>query len=415
MHFTSAFILAALPFLAAASPTTQTSRAGMAVPIAKRSSFLAADGSVNATMLKDQIKGSVAKIQRGFEVFEKNTGKAHPSASGLRKSFKRDTGSDSLTDDSAKLWYGSISVGTPAKTFTVDFDTGSSDLFLPGPTCGSTCSGHTVYDPSQSLTSTDLKEPFELGYGDGSTVSGTQYTDTVAIAGLSASKQTLGAANEYSPGFENSEFPADGLLGMAFGSLSVYGANPFFQTIIEEGKPSEPAFSFKLSSSGAELYLGGANSDLYSGDFTYVGVTEAAFWQVGMDGLSVDDSSVVGSISTIIDTGTTQIIGDSYNVGVIYSKIPGAQAAFEYGDGLYAIPCDFSSRLTLTFDGTAFKVDPSDMILGRLPDNSGLCLGGLAADDQLFGGFWIVGDVFLQNVYTTFDVGNNRVGFASLA
>jgi hypothetical protein len=41
----------------------------------------------------------------------------HPSASRQKRSTKR--GNDiSLTDDSAQLWYGSISVGTPAVTFT---------------------------------------------------------------------------------------------------------------------------------------------------------------------------------------------------------------------------------------------------------------------------------------------------------
>ena len=29
--------------------------------------------------------------------------------------------------------------------------------------------------------------------------------------------------------------------------------------------------------------------------------------------------------------------------------------------------------------------------------------------------FWVFGDVFLQNVYTVFDLGNNVIGFADLA
>ncbi len=104
-----------------------------------------------------------------------------------------------------QLWYGSISVGTPAKRFLgahrfssrlsritnrrtpVDFDTGSSDLFLPGPHCEETCSGHAVYDPSGSCSASNIGRRFRLKFADGATANVEGYTDTVSIAGLSVS------------------------------------------------------------------------------------------------------------------------------------------------------------------------------------------------------------------------------------
>ena len=86
------------------------------------------------------------------------------------------------------MWSGNITVGMPQQLFTVDFDTGSADLFLPGPKC-ITCQGHSVYDPSRSQTAHGLGDGFTLQYGDGSAVTGWQFEDTVSIAGLQVSPE----------------------------------------------------------------------------------------------------------------------------------------------------------------------------------------------------------------------------------
>ena len=65
----------------------------------------------------------------------------------------------------------------------MNFDTGSSDLFLPSTACDSTCAGHVLYDPSKSSSEHDLGTSFYLQYGDNSGVNGTLYTDDVTIAG----------------------------------------------------------------------------------------------------------------------------------------------------------------------------------------------------------------------------------------
>ena len=83
----------------------------------------------------------------------------------------------------------------------------------------------------------------------------------------------MGAATRVS-GF-GSNFPGDALVGMGFQSISEFNAPPVFQTLISEGVLTSPVFGFKLAASGSELFLGGTNSKLYTGNFTWLPLTNA--------------------------------------------------------------------------------------------------------------------------------------------
>ncbi|KAG2744152.1 acid protease [Suillus brevipes Sb2] len=102
-----------------------------------------------------------------------------PSSSKL---IERGSGVVPLMAQSVELWYASIDVGSPAKTFTVSIDTGSADLFLPSTACKSSCDGHNRYDPSSSSAAVDLHRNFVLSYGEGE-VAGEQFADDVVIGG----------------------------------------------------------------------------------------------------------------------------------------------------------------------------------------------------------------------------------------
>ena len=62
---------------------------------------------------------NLSKFQNGFDAYERNTGERHPldRLPDLQSQEKRDMGSIPLSPADQQLWYGSISVGTPAKRF----------------------------------------------------------------------------------------------------------------------------------------------------------------------------------------------------------------------------------------------------------------------------------------------------------
>jgi cathepsin D len=313
MHFFLAPIFAVGFLLVSAARTTQKPR--ITIPLNKRTDIYRSDGSVDIKVLKRQTAQSTAyvilnfnpcesdlsysKIVRGFNAYERNTGQRHPSSLGI-KNFKRGVAHDPLTNDqSSQLVYGDMSVGTPPVEYSVNFDTGSSDLYLPGETCGS-CGDHTRYNPSASSSSKDLGETFSLKFIDGSNVTGSLFTDNVTIAGLTATQQTLGAATYFPISFE---YLADGVMGLGFQSISSYNAPPLWQSLFAEGQIDFPVFAMKLTTGGSEMSIGGLNSDLYTGNITFVPVSPPGYWQANFTALTVGGKSVVNeSTSFIIDT-----------------------------------------------------------------------------------------------------------------
>ncbi|KAF9226050.1 Asp-domain-containing protein, partial [Gyrodon lividus] len=375
MRFTLTTVITALSFfvIEALQPTKQR---GTAIPLSQFSLLVHADKSINFEALNSHITFTTAKILRGLDKFERNIDASHPLA--VKGTQKRNSGRLPITTLSGSFnrWFGTISVGTPPRNFAILFDTGSSDLILPHIQCDNSCDGHNLYDPEASLTSNDPGQPFGADFMGGDSAFGYQYTDNVTIVGLTATHQTLGAAVHYSQGLQIGRFPGDGLLGMAFQVMSQYSQSPFFQTLVSEGQTDEPVFAFCFAGPRPELYIGGTNPDMYTGDFTWVVVIFQGYWQLNIDSVVGNGRNVLTNCAGIIDTGTIPIYGPPSDVAALYAVIGGAPSHF--GQGLYSLPCDTVASISFTFSGTSFPI-PAAIFNIRSSGLQGQCVGVIVA------------------------------------
>uniref|UniRef100_A0A8C8RDV3 Peptidase A1 domain-containing protein n=1 Tax=Pelusios castaneus TaxID=367368 RepID=A0A8C8RDV3_9SAUR len=327
--------------------------------------------------------------------------------------------SERLYDYMNAQYYGVISVGTPPQKFTVVFDTGSSNFWVPSAYCISeACRFHQTYKSFLSNTYQHGGQAFALQYGTGQLL-GIAGRDTLQISNLSIQGQDFGES-VFEPGMTFALAHFDGVLGLGYPSLTVGSALPVFDSIIEQHLIEEPVFSFHLNrgedtESGGELILGGIDHSLYKGSIHWVPVTEKNYWQIHVNNVKIQGrvAFCFHGCEAIVDSGTSLITGPSLQIRRLQEHI----GASPTQNGEFVVDCRRLSSLpqiSFTIGHREYTLTAKEYIIKETTEGKTLCISGFQSLDiaTRSGQLWILGDVFMSVFYCVFDRGNDRVGFA---
>ncbi|KAJ5103654.1 hypothetical protein N7532_004183 [Penicillium argentinense] len=329
--------------------------------------------------------------------------------------FNPTAGHDVLVDNFLNAQYFSeIEIGTPPQTFKVVLDTGSSNLWVPSSECSSiACFLHSKYDSSSSSTYKKNGTEFAIKYGSGS-LSGFVSQDILKIGDLKVQKQDFAEATS-EPGLAFAFGRFDGILGLGYDTISVNKMVPPFYNMLNQGLLDEPLFAFYLGDANkegdnSEATFGGVDKNHYTGELVKIPLRRKAYWEVDLDAIAFGDSvAELDNTGVILDTGTSLIALPS-TLAELLNKEIGAKKSFT---GQYTVECETRDKLpdlTFTLSGHNFTIGPYDYIL----EVQGSCISSFMGMDfpEPVGPLAILGDSFLRQWYSVYDLGNNAVGLA---
>ncbi|ODV82015.1 Asp-domain-containing protein [Suhomyces tanzawaensis NRRL Y-17324] len=312
-------------------------------------------------------------------------------------------------------YFTEVQIGTPGQPFKILLDTGSSNLWVPSGDCSSlACFLHTKYDHDSSSTYKANGTEFAIQYGLGS-MEGYVSQDTLALGDLVIPKQDFAEATS-EPGLAFAFAKFDGVLGLAYDTISVDKIVPPIYNAINQGLLDEPQFAFALGdnsrdeSFGGVATFGGYDKSKFTGDITWLPVRRKAYWEVSFEGIGLgDEYTELFKTGAAIDTGTSLITLPSSLAEIINAKI----GATKSWSGQYQVDCatrDSLPDLTMNFGGHNFTLTAYDYTL----EVSGSCISAFTPMDfpAPIGDLSIVGDAFLRRYYSIYDLKKNAVGLA---
>ncbi|RHZ57168.1 pepsin-like aspartic protease [Aspergillus thermomutatus] len=327
---------------------------------------------------------------------------------------------DSTTPNTAALnqegldysYFATVKVGSQDQQMWMVLDTGGPNTWVFGSDCTTeACKRHDTFGEAGSKTLKLLPLNWAVGYGTG-LVSGVLGNDTLSIAGLDVN-MTFGLAKNASADFES--YPVDGILGLGRSTKSNFNSQSFMESVAAQRllKSNIIGFSFSRNSDGARdgaANFGDVDTTRFTGDIVYTNTTQdSTNWMIPLDDASVNGTPCrFVNKTAVIDTGTSYAMLPPKDATVLHNLIPGAITTTQGQN--FTLPCNSTAVVQVSFSGLSYSISPKDYVG---PHYGSACVSTIVGQALYGDDVWLLGDVFLKNVYSVFDYDNNRIGFAN--
>ncbi|EMD90813.1 hypothetical protein COCC4DRAFT_68584 [Bipolaris maydis ATCC 48331] len=333
------------------------------------------------------------------------------------------------------LYLCEVGVGTPEQKLYLDFDTGSSDLWvwsteLPQNVLSqaNTQNQQVAFDPTKSSTFKRLEgSTWKISYGDSSSASGDVGTDVLDLGGIKIQNQAIELAKQLSQQFAQGN--GSGLLGLAFDTINTVSPTPQktpVDNIIAQNPGKPQLFTAYLGSwrdaneadKGESFYtFGYIEPDVLNAlgsnpNYTPVDSSQG-FWQIESTSATINGQTINRSGNTsIMDTGTTLCLVDDSLVEAVYKAIPGSK--YDESNQGYLFPANTSvdqlPQVTLAIGNQQVEFQKED--LGFADAGNGMVYGSIQSRGSM--NMDIYGDAVLKAIYAIFDMNNGQPRFGWL-
>ncbi|KAH9480354.1 Pepsin A [Psilocybe cubensis] len=356
------------------------------------------------------------------------------------------------------------------KTFALQLDTGSSDLWVLSENCHLNSCERANGSRYMSFSSVSSGIDVDMHYGDSSTSAyafGTVAFDKASVAGITMLDQAFAVIDDTTNHILESTAEVSGIFGLSFpiasriqeevsaktGALvqtdhfveATPASGPILSRLAASGALHHPMFTIEsqrtaIDTSGrGALTIGQLPEGIDNSTLTWVpvrlyspdegGLIAPSFapgeiypyrWEIDIDGVFLDgkrlpDSTIPANgvdshrVSALIDTGNSVLRGPE---DVVSNVLGSVSQAFHRTDEypVAELPCHIPHSLAFQIGGKMFPIDPRDFISQLDPDNAVACQADnlVPTDPPSIGALfrWSLGTPFFRSNIVAFHFGN---------